>query len=147
MTILISCFAENKDCPGTVLSGHRICETQELYADVRLSLPEIKPHIPNDRSSSFSVLNEPDLITSFREYCRSQCSPCKVVGFSHFFLIISESPSNIRNQTTPFTVHYEKIRIHLRELTTNSAKMHSWGSRSEHLHVTQKDCSQNSQLQ
>ena len=27
--------------------------------------------------------------------------------------------------TTPFAVHYEKIRIHLRELTTNSAKMHS----------------------
>ena len=26
---------------------------------------------------------------------------------------------------TPFAVHYEKIRIHLRELTTNSAKMHS----------------------
>ena len=24
---------------------------------------------------------------------------------------------------TPFPVHYEKIRIHLRELTTNSAKM------------------------
>ena len=26
---------------------------------------------------------------------------------------------------TPFAVHYEKIRIHLRELTTNSTKMHS----------------------
>ena len=26
---------------------------------------------------------------------------------------------------TPFAVHYEKIRIHLCELTTNSAKMHS----------------------
>ena len=26
---------------------------------------------------------------------------------------------------TPFAVHYEKIRIHLRELTTNSAKIHS----------------------
>ena len=26
---------------------------------------------------------------------------------------------------TPFAVHYEKIRIHLRELTINSAKMHS----------------------
>ena len=40
-------------------------------------------------------------------------------------------------KTTPFAVHYEKIRIHLRELTTNSAKMHSWAPRSEHLHVTQ----------
>ena len=26
---------------------------------------------------------------------------------------------------TPFAVHYEEIRIHLRGLTTNSAKMHS----------------------
>ena len=26
---------------------------------------------------------------------------------------------------TPFAVHYEKIRIHFRGLTTNSAKMHS----------------------
>ena len=26
---------------------------------------------------------------------------------------------------TPFAVHYEKICINLRELTTNSAKMHS----------------------
>lgn len=82
MTILISCLAEDKDYPGMVLSGHRICETQELYADVRLSLPQIKPDIPNHRSSSFSMLNEPDSITSFREYCRSQCSPCKVVVFS-----------------------------------------------------------------
>ena len=26
---------------------------------------------------------------------------------------------------TPFAVHYEKIRIHLRETATNSAKIHS----------------------
>ena len=29
------------------------------------------------------------------------------------------------DMSTPFAVHYEKIRIHLCELTTNSAKMHS----------------------
>ena len=39
-------------------------------------------------------------------------------------------------RVAPFVVHYEKPRIHLRELTTNSAKMHSWAPRSEHLHVT-----------
>ena len=27
--------------------------------------------------------------------------------------------------TTPFAVHYEKIRIHLREMATNGAKIHS----------------------
>ena len=26
---------------------------------------------------------------------------------------------------TPFAVHYEKIRIHLREMATNGAKIHS----------------------
>ena len=32
---------------------------------------------------------------------------------------------NMLYNSTPFAVHYEKIRIHLCELTTNSAKMHS----------------------
>ena len=39
--------------------------------------------------------------------------------------------------TTPFAVHYEKIRIHLREMTTNSAKIHSLAPKNEHLRVIQ----------
>ena len=38
---------------------------------------------------------------------------------------------------TPFTVHYEKIRDHLREKATNSAKIHSLARKSEHLRVNQ----------
>ena len=40
-------------------------------------------------------------------------------------------------RTTPFAVHYEKIRIHLRELSTNSAKIHSLARKSEHLRINQ----------
>ena len=38
---------------------------------------------------------------------------------------------------TPFAVHYEKIRIHLREKATNSAKIHSLARKSEHLRINQ----------
>ena len=38
---------------------------------------------------------------------------------------------------TPFAVHYEKIRIYLREKATNSAKIHSLARKSEHLRVNQ----------
>ena len=38
---------------------------------------------------------------------------------------------------TPFAVHYEIIRIHLREKATNSAKIHSLARKSEHLRVNQ----------
>ena len=38
---------------------------------------------------------------------------------------------------TPFAVHYERIRIHLRENATNSAKIHSLARKSEHLRVNQ----------
>ena len=37
----------------------------------------------------------------------------------------------------PFAVHYEKIRIHLRETATNSAKIHSLARKSEHLRINQ----------
>ena len=43
----------------------------------------------------------------------------KCAKFNLFFCI------NILITNTPFAVHNEKIRIHLCELTTNSAKMHS----------------------
>ena len=39
--------------------------------------------------------------------------------------------------TTPFAVHYEEIRIHLRETATNSAKIHSLARKSEHLRINQ----------
>ena len=38
---------------------------------------------------------------------------------------------------TPFAVHYEKIRIHLRETATKSAKIHSLARKSEHLRINQ----------
>ena len=38
---------------------------------------------------------------------------------------------------TPFAVHYEKIRNHLRKTATNSAKIHSLARKSEHLRINQ----------
>ena len=38
---------------------------------------------------------------------------------------------------TPFAVHYEKIRNHLRETATNSAKIHSLEWKYEHLCINQ----------
>ena len=38
---------------------------------------------------------------------------------------------------TPFAVHYEKIRNHLTETTTNSAKIHSLAQKYEHLPINQ----------
>ena len=39
--------------------------------------------------------------------------------------------------STPFAVHYEKIRIRLRETATNSVKIHSWTRKNEHLRINQ----------
>ena len=39
--------------------------------------------------------------------------------------------------TTPFAVHYEKIRSLLRETATNSAKIHSLARKYEHLRINQ----------
>ena len=38
---------------------------------------------------------------------------------------------------TPFTVHNEKIRSHLRETATNTAKIHSLAHKYEHLGINQ----------
>ena len=38
---------------------------------------------------------------------------------------------------TPFAVHYEKIRNHLRETATNIAKIHSLARKYEHLGINQ----------
>ena len=43
----------------------------------------------------------------------------------------------VRDCSTPFAVHYEKIRIHLRKTATNSAKIHSLARKSEHLRINQ----------
>ena len=37
---------------------------------------------------------------------------------------------------TPFAAHYEKIRIHFREMATDSAKIHSLAQKNERLRVT-----------
>ena len=39
--------------------------------------------------------------------------------------------------TTPFAVHYEEIRNHLRKTATNRAKIHSLTRKSEHLRINQ----------
>ena len=39
--------------------------------------------------------------------------------------------------STPFAVHYEKIRNHLRETATNSAKIHSLARKFEHSGINQ----------
>ena len=39
--------------------------------------------------------------------------------------------------TTPFAVHYEKIRIHLCETATNSAEIHSLARKYQHLRLNQ----------
>ena len=49
-------------------------------------------------------------------------------------LFLSE---NLLNFITPFAVHYEKIRNHLRKTATNSAKIHSLARKSEHLRINQ----------
>ena len=43
----------------------------------------------------------------------------------------------IKLPNTPFAVHYGKIRIHLGEKATNSAKIHLLARKSEHLRVNQ----------
>ena len=40
-------------------------------------------------------------------------------------------------QNTPFAVHYEKIRNHLREMAINYAKRHSLARKYKHLHKSQ----------
>ena len=40
-------------------------------------------------------------------------------------------------EITPFVVHYEKMRNHLRETATNSAKIHSLARKYEHLRINQ----------
>ena len=42
-----------------------------------------------------------------------------------------------KNFITPFAVHYEKIRIHLRETATNSGKIHSLARKYEYLRINQ----------
>ena len=54
-----------------------------------------------------------------------------------YLFILSSAVKKYTSFYTPFAVHYEKIRIHLREMTTNSAKIHSLAPKNEHLRVTQ----------
>ena len=44
-------------------------------------------------------------------------------------------PLILNNSITPFAVHYEKKRNHLRETATNSAKIHSSARKYEHLRI------------
>ena len=51
--------------------------------------------------------------------------------------ISHQRESEVFIKFTPFAVHYEKIRIHLREKASNSAKIHSIARKSEHFRVNQ----------
>ena len=53
--------------------------------------------------------------------------------------IVSQSLAveTIDHHSTPFAVHYEKIRIYLRKTATNRAKIHSLARKSEHLRINQ----------
>ena len=62
----------------------------------------------------------------------SQAAP-DIPGLVHFVYI---SECQLR-ALTPFAVHYEKIRNHLRKTGTNSAKIHSLARKSEHLRKNQ----------
>ena len=53
----------------------------------------------------------------------------------HF--VLAQKQTNKKKTFTPFAVHYEKIRIHLRETTTNSAKIHSLARKSEQMRINQ----------
>ena len=46
-------------------------------------------------------------------------------------------PIVLPTRTTPFAVHYEKIRNHLCETATNSANIHSLARKYEHLRINQ----------
>ena len=53
-----------------------------------------------------------------------------------FSILFKLTLSNVRMLlNTPFAVHYEKIRNHLPETTTNSAKIHSLTQKYEHLRI------------
>ena len=43
----------------------------------------------------------------------------------------------VNHASTPFAVHYEKIRNHLRQTATNSAKIHLLARKYEHLRINQ----------
>ena len=54
------------------------------------------------------------------------------------FVSLSNRPfARWRHFTTPFAVHYQKIRNHLRKTATNSAKLHWLARKSEHLRINQ----------
>ena len=40
-------------------------------------------------------------------------------------------------ETTPFAVHYEKMRIHLREKANNCVQIHSLTAKNDYLRVNQ----------
>ena len=46
-------------------------------------------------------------------------------------VVLALKKKKARARTTPFAVHYEKIRNHLRETATNSAKIHSLARKYE----------------
>ena len=60
----------------------------------------------------------------------------KIVPYNHFelSLVVFEF---MPTTNTPFAVHYEKIRNHLREMATNSEKIHSLARKYEHLLINQ----------
>ena len=73
---------------------------------------------------------------TIRDQCNREC--CKLLGYLiwilRVFLLLRSCGSFY---ITPFAVHYDKIRNHLRETVTNSAKMHSLARKYNHLRINQ----------
>ena len=61
----------------------------------------------------------------------------KLVCSLSFYAPVLANCHFARLSDTPFAVHYEKIRNHLRETAINSANIHSLARKYEHLRINQ----------
>ena len=70
-------------------------------------------------------------------FLRKAISSLVIQGALGFLLPLRLGMHSSTAVNTPFAVHYEKIRNHLRETAINSAKIHSLARKYEHLRINQ----------
>ena len=68
-------------------------------------------------------------------YLLQKCNPSNNIYI--FFVFFLKYLFYVAYVNTPFSVHYEKIRNHLREIATNNTKTHSLARKYEHLCINQ----------
>ena len=112
-----------RDCLDDIINENCLLTIAEMNRELRLRLPH-KPII-HDRTVARALEGILYRVKLARPLPADRNRPDVVqkrVEYGNWFMGYA-----VVNHTvfTPFAVHYEKIRIHLRELTTNSAKMHS----------------------